>query len=95
MDGFPVPARLPDRIRAEIHRLARRVAEDLAEDGRPAVRVVVKVRFAPFFTYTQGANLPVPSQEPGDFQRAALEALERLDLGRPVPLLGVRAELPR
>ncbi|MGH2723689.1 MAG: DNA polymerase IV [Actinomycetota bacterium] len=83
----------PRRVREEVRRLARRVAEDLAGDGRPAVRVVVKVRSAPFVTHTHGVTLPAPSGEPGDLERAALEALGRFDLDRPVRLLGVRAEL--
>ena len=57
--------------------------------------MVVKVRFAPFVTHTHGAALPAPSRDAGDLERAAVEALERFDLDRPVRLLGVRAELPR
>ncbi|HEX2030578.1 MAG TPA: DNA polymerase IV, partial [Actinomycetota bacterium] len=74
----------PGRIQAEVRRLARRVADDLAQDGRPAVRVVVKVRFAPFFTHTHGAGLPAPSRDAGHLERAALAALGRFDLDRPV-----------
>jgi DNA polymerase IV len=82
--------------RAELDRrltaLARRVAEDVGDDGRPVARVGVKVRFAPFFTQTRSITLPAPTREPGDIERAALAVLERFDHTRPVRLLGVRAE---
>jgi DNA polymerase IV len=72
--------------------LARRVAEDVGEEGRPAVRVAVKVRFAPFFTQTRSVTLTEPSSDAVVIERAALDALDRFDLGRPVRLLGVRAD---
>lgn len=83
----------PGEIRGEIVRLARSVAEDVAREGRPAVRVVVKVRFAPFDTHTHGVPLPAPTDDPGEIQAGAARALEGFDLDRPVRLLGVRADL--
>lgn len=83
----------PAEIRARVAEMARGLAEDLREDGRPAVRVIVKVRFAPFFTSTHGTALPAPSVDPAEVEAAALRALDRFDLDRPVRLLGVRAEL--
>jgi DNA polymerase-4 len=80
-------------IRSQVARLAAEVAADLREEGRPAVRVVVKVRFAPFDTHTHGARLDEPSIEAADIGRAAERALERFELDRPVRLLGVRAEM--
>jgi DNA polymerase-4 len=73
--------------------LARRVAEDVAGEGRPALRVAVKVRFAPFFTHTRSVSLGDPTADPDAIERAALEALARFRLDRPVRLLGVRADL--
>ncbi|MQS15570.1 DNA polymerase IV [Streptomyces kaniharaensis] len=82
--------------RADIGRhvaeLARRVARDVADEGRPATRVTVKVRFAPFLTRTHGITLPAPTSDPDEITRAALTVLERFDRDRPVRLLGVRAE---
>jgi DNA polymerase-4 len=72
--------------------LARRVARDVADEGRPARRVGVKVRFAPFFTQTRSITLPVPTQAADEIERAALVALGRFRHDRPVRLLGVRAE---
>ncbi|WP_121012470.1 DNA polymerase IV [Saccharothrix australiensis] len=81
-----------DEIRGQVSALARRVARDLREEGRPAVRVVVKVRFAPFSTATHGVPLPEPSAEAEVIERCALAALARFELTRAVRLLGVRAE---
>ncbi|HEX6329895.1 MAG TPA: DNA polymerase IV [Actinomycetota bacterium] len=85
----------PGEIRREVTALAVRLAGELADDGRPVVRIVVKVRFAPFFTATHGAPLPAPSTDPETIVDAALRALEMFELDRPVRLLGVRAEFAR
>jgi DNA polymerase-4 len=77
----------------QVVRLARRVAGDVAEEGRPALRVAVKVRFAPFFTHTRSVPLPEPTGDPAALERAALAALARFRLDQPVRLLGVRADL--
>jgi nucleotidyltransferase/DNA polymerase involved in DNA repair len=80
------------RVRAEVARIAGLLAADLASEPRPAVRVVVKVRYAPFITETHGVTLPSPSSDAPVIERAALDALERFAGRRPVRLLGVRAE---
>lgn len=77
----------------QVAALAGRVAADVAAEGRPAVRVAVKVRFAPFFTQTRSTTLPAPTGDAAEIRRAALAVLDRFDLDRPVRLLGVRAEL--
>ncbi|HEV8681540.1 MAG TPA: DNA polymerase IV [Actinomycetota bacterium] len=87
-------------LREEIRKLIRELTEELVkEDPRPIVRVVVKVRFASFFTATHGVKVEPPAQLAEDadkatdaLERAALEALDRFDLDRPVRLLGVRTE---
>jgi nucleotidyltransferase/DNA polymerase involved in DNA repair len=81
-----------DRVRAEIAGLARRVALDVAAEERPAIRVVVKVRYRPFFTSTHGVPLPEPTGDPAALEAAALAALDLFTGRRPVRLLGVRAE---
>jgi DNA polymerase-4 len=83
----------PGEVRREVAAMARELAAELGEDGRPAVRVVVKVRFAPFDTHTHGAPLSDPTLDPEAIEAAALAALDRFRLDRPVRLLGVRAEL--
>jgi nucleotidyltransferase/DNA polymerase involved in DNA repair len=80
------------RVQAEVARLAGLLATDLAAEPRPAVRVVVKVRYAPFVTETHGVTLSSPSSEATVIEGAARSALERFAGRRPVRLLGVRAE---
>ena len=73
-------------------RIAALLAADLQAEPRPAVRVGVKVRYAPFITETHGVTLGFPSSEAAVIERAALAALEQFTGRRPVRLLGVRAE---
>jgi DNA polymerase-4 len=83
-----------EEIAIELERIARDTAGDVAKDGRDAVRVVVKVRFAPFTTKTRGVRLEPPSTDADAIAAAAAAAIARFDErpGRPVRLLGVRAE---
>jgi DNA polymerase IV len=77
--------------------LAQRVAQDVVEEGRPAVRVGVKVRFAPFITKTRSMTLAAPTSDAGAIQQAALTVLDRFDAAdqrRAVRLLGVWATFP-
>jgi DNA polymerase IV len=80
------------RVQAEVSRIAALLAADLQAEPRPAVRVVVKVRYAPFITETHRVTLGFPSSEAAVIERAALAALEQFTGRRPVRLLGVRAE---
>jgi DNA polymerase-4 len=79
-------------IAAAVAALAARVAADVEAEGRPAVRVGLKVRYAPFFTTTRSLTLPEPTQDPVELARAARELLTRVPTDRPIRLLGVRAE---
>jgi DNA polymerase-4 len=85
----------PAEIAEQVAVLARRVARDVVAEGRPAVRVAVKVRFAPFLTQTRSVTLAAPTSDAVDLQRAALAVLNRFEHTRPVRLLGVRAEFDR
>ncbi|WP_158852020.1 DNA polymerase IV [Saccharothrix deserti] len=81
-----------EEILARVRLLAQRVVEDVRAEGRPAVRVVVKIRFVPFFTCTRGVALEEPTTEAEPIEAAAVAALARFDDTRAVRLLGVRAE---
>jgi DNA polymerase-4 len=82
-----------DEVLRELDRIALETAEDVRKDGRPAARVVVKVRLIPFITKTRGVALPTPSSAPEDIAAGARAALERFPpIERPVRLLGVRVE---
>lgn len=80
-------------VRSEVQRLAERVAADVRREGRPAVRVGVKVRYAPFFTSTRSLTLAQPTMDSDGISAAALELIERFDVERAVRLLGVRVEM--
>jgi len=82
-------------VEREVAVLARRVAEDVVAEGRPAVRVAVKVRYAPFETQSHSMTLPGPTSAAADIERAALDVLGRFEPSRAVRLLGVRAEFAR
>jgi DNA polymerase-4 len=81
-----------DRVRAEVAQIARRVTEDVNAEDRQAVRIVVKVRYKPFFTSTHGVPLEAPTADEAAIEQAALAALAKFTDRRPVRLLGVRAE---
>jgi DNA polymerase-4 len=84
-----------DEVRREVVRLAQLVAAEITAEGRPAGRVVVKVRYVPFFTRTHGHSLEAPTTAAGPIEAAALAALDQFSDRRPVRLLGVRAEFAR
>jgi DNA polymerase-4 len=82
------------QVREEVLRLAAQVTRDVEAEQRPAVRIVVKVRHAPFFTSTHGQTLAEPTSDGAAIGEAALAALDKFTDRRPVRLLGVRAEFP-
>ncbi len=82
-----------EEVADEARRLSRQVADDIAGDGRPAVRVAVKVRYVPFETRQRSLTLPAPTSDAAVVAEAAVQLLGRLDRSRAVRLLGVRVEL--
>ncbi|RKS76081.1 DNA polymerase-4 [Actinomadura pelletieri DSM 43383] len=82
-------------VRAAVARSARRVADDVADDGRPIVRVIVKIRYAPFTTRTHGKTLDAPTVDADRIEEGALAALDAFSGRRPVRLVGVRVEFER
>jgi DNA polymerase IV len=83
-----------EQVRTEITRLAAEVAAHIAAEQRPASRVVVKVRYAPFITQTHGHQLTAPTTNSTAIEQAAQTALALFTSRRPVRLVGVRAEFP-
>lgn len=84
-----------DEIARELAGVARLVAADVAAEGRTVRRVVVKVRYVPFFTKEYGRTLPEPTRDGDVVATVAVSVLDRLEPGRAVRLLGVRAEFSR
>jgi DNA polymerase-4 len=82
-----------DQVAAAVRGLAAQVTEDIAAEGRAAVRVGLKVRYVPFETHSRSLTLPAPTGDGGDLAAAALELLARFDRSRAVRLVGVRAEM--
>jgi DNA polymerase-4 len=82
-----------DRVAEEARRLAAQVLEDVRAEGRRAVRVGMKMRYAPFETRTRSLTLPAPTLDAGAVESAALDLLGRFDHSRAVRLLGVRLEM--
>ncbi len=83
----------PDEVAAAVRQLAEQVWEDTAREGRPVFRVTLKVRYAPFVTKVTGRKLPAPTSARDEVVDAAVALAGRLDPGREVRLLGVRAEM--
>ncbi|HEX5562778.1 MAG TPA: DNA polymerase IV [Nocardioidaceae bacterium] len=82
-----------DLVADAVRDLAAQVGRDLAAEGRAAVRVGLKVRYAPFETRSRSRTLPFPTTEADDLAAAALDLLAGLDRSRSVRLVGVRAEM--
>ncbi|WP_262852726.1 DNA polymerase IV [Mumia quercus] len=83
----------PAEVEAEVRRLAVDAARDVVEDGRPAVRVRLKIRYVPFETRTRSMTLPEPTSDAATIADAAAALLERTDRTRAVRLVGVAAEM--
>ncbi|MFD1505788.1 DNA polymerase IV [Georgenia yuyongxinii] len=83
----------PEQVQAAVRELAAAVFEDTAHEGRPVFRVTLKVRYAPFVTKAIGHKLPAPTSERDDVVAAAVELADRIEPGREIRLLGVRAEM--
>jgi len=81
-----------DEVRAQVALIAGQVTADVLAEQRPAVRIVVKVRYRPFFTSTHGVPLAQPSSDQAEIEQGAAAALAKFTDRRPVRLLGVRAE---
>lgn len=82
-------------VRREVERMVDLVAAEVPGDGKLVDRVVVKVRYAPFFTATRSQAVRPPTQDRKALLEAALEALARFEPDRPVRLVGVAAQFAR
>jgi DNA polymerase-4 len=80
-------------VPAAVRELAARVVEDIDAEGRPAMRVHLKIRYRNFFTLTRSRKLPEPTNDPQVLGDVAVALLEKVEPDRPVRLLGVRYEM--
>ena len=80
-----------NEMRAEVERLAQRVAASLEKKNLYARAVTLKLRYADFTTVTR-SHTAAPTRAPAEFAARARALLERTDAARrPVRLLGVGA----
>lgn len=82
------PAQVDDAVRE----LTARVLEDVVAEGRPVVGLTLKVRYAPFSTKTHARKLP-ETIDRNEILARALDLAAEIEAGRPIRLLGLRAEM--
>lgn len=83
----------PAQVEAAMRELVARVMEDIAAEGRPVIGLTLKVRYAPFFTKTFAKKVPA-TDDAGVVAEHALTLADKREVGRPIRLLGLRAEMP-
>ena len=89
---YPEDLERLEEMRAEVDRLARRVAASLEKKNLYARAVTLKLRYSDFTTVTRSHTADQPTRQPADFAARAVALLERTDAARrPVRLLGVGA----
>src|SRR5512134_233398 len=89
-DTYPEDLTDVKEMRAEIERLAKRVAGSVGKKGLVARTVTIKVRYANFTTVTRSHTGEAPTADARQIAGRALALLARTDAGkRPVRLLGV------
>ncbi|MFT4232600.1 MAG: DNA polymerase IV, partial [Leucobacter sp.] len=83
----------PDVLQRELLRLSTRTGERLRAAGIEARTVSIKVRWSDFETVTRSRTLPEATDATQRIYRTAAQLLADLGAaGRPVRLIGVRAE---
>jgi DNA polymerase-4 len=84
-----------DRTELDQHlvRLATEATESVVAEGRQVTHVAVKVRTTTFFTRSKISKLPAPTTDTAEVIRMARAVFDRIDVTRPVRLLGVRVVL--
>lgn len=82
----------PAQVHNAVRELASRVLEDVAAEGRPVVGLTLKVRYAPFVTKTHAKKVPETFDRAEVLERA-LDLAAAIEPGRPIRLLGLRAEM--
>jgi DNA polymerase-4 len=83
----------PAQVEAALRVLAAAVLADVTAEGRPVVGLTLKVRYAPFLTKTFTRRVPPTSDHEDVLTRFLGLADDRIEPGRPIRLLGLRAEM--
>lgn len=81
------------QVEHAVRELVDRVLDDVATEGRPVIGLTLKVRYAPFVTKTFARKIAQTFDREAVLAHA-LELAGRFEQGRPIRLLGLRAEMP-
>ena len=79
-----------DELSAIFTELCESVARDLVRKGYAGRTIGIKLRFDNWKTVTRDRTIDAPTQDAKAIRRAAGECLKRVELARPIRLLGVR-----
>nr|WP_231713454.1 DNA polymerase IV [Arthrobacter sp. zg-Y769] len=82
----------PDQVHDAVRGLTAQVLKDVAAEGRPVIGLTLKVRYAPFTTKTHARKIP-ETFDREDVLVRALDLAGAIEPGRPIRLLGLRAEM--
>ncbi len=76
-----------------IGKLVTEVLADVLREGRPAIRLTLKIRYKPFLTKTFSRTLPEPTTDAAAVLAEALALTAKREADRPIRLLGLRLEM--
>lgn len=82
----------PAQVDEAVRELVARVLADVVAEGRLVIGLTLKVRYAPFFTRTYAKRIPETFDRDVVFARA-FDLVGKIEPGRPIRLLGFRAEM--
>jgi DNA polymerase-4 len=82
----------PDDVERAARDMLGQVLDDVAAEGRPVVGLGLKVRYAPFTTKTFTRRVP-STHDREAVVAEAMNLVAKIEPGRPVRLLGLRAEM--
>jgi nucleotidyltransferase/DNA polymerase involved in DNA repair len=83
-------------VRRQVAAMTQQVAAEIADDDQLVDRIVVKVRYAPFFTTIRSRVVRPPTRDVAALVAVALAVLEeKFEAGRPVRLIGVAGQFVR
>ena len=83
----------PEEVDAAIRLLATAVLGDVRAEGRPVIRLTLKIRYVPFFTKTFSRTLPQPTTDDDAVLTEVLALAAKREAERPIRLLGLRLEM--
>ncbi|WP_460870243.1 DNA polymerase IV [Parafrigoribacterium mesophilum] len=83
----------PAQVEQAVRDLAERVLADVTAEGRPVVGLTLKVRYAPFVTRVLTKRV-AETFDRETVLAGILALIGRIEPGRPIRLLGLRAEMP-